>query len=629
MKNLILINARYCAVVFLILTSLGRFVSAETTNEQLMAFPNAVGQGALSTGGRGGDVYHVDNLFDYGDSDSPIAGSLRHGIESAVGPRTIVFNTSGAIELTRPLDIATSQLTIAGQTAPEGGITLYGYPTQIRDASDVVIRYLRFRTGDFNAMAMDSDRTPLPGQGNGREDLVGDQADALSILPNVNRIIVDHVSTSWSMDETLSISNGASTSGNWRNITVQNSIIGPSLHDSFHHKGPHGLGSLNQGDLSAAEEAAGTGGYTHYGNLWVHQNKRTPSFGGQQQLRPDQPEEERGAVNMNVVNSVVYNWGIDPANRVPFGGARVNFIGNYMIAGQNTEDPNRVMHELGEGKTFVYQQGNYLDANLDSQHDGISLDASPEATEFAFVDFEPGEVTSSNDSTPFNFADSVDSAVVSAPLAYDRVVAEVGASIFRDSVDQQIITELESRTGGFLNSQEQLRDDNGILPGIDDISSVQRPEYFDTDRDGIPNYFERAFGLDWLFTNDSGGYTINDTGYTNLEVYLHSLTVKEIGADLNLDGQIDENDWQQFQRRFGGDLLSHSISTVQGQILADTSMDGIYTEDDLIGFAAAYDEANGAGSFAQLSSVPEPSSRMIMLGCLVLAVSATRNSRNR
>ncbi|MCI0856672.1 MAG: hypothetical protein J4N98_08275, partial [Chloroflexi bacterium] len=146
------------------------------------AFPGALGFGALATGGRGGDVYHVTHFGDSG------AGSLRDAIQSASGPRTVVFEVGGTIELSRPLVINRSSLTIAGQTAP-GGIGTRGYPVNVSGVSDVVIRYMRFRTGDVNAEAVGD----KPARGNG--DLVGDAADALSIGGS-QRVIIDHVSAS-------------------------------------------------------------------------------------------------------------------------------------------------------------------------------------------------------------------------------------------------------------------------------------------------------------------------------------------------------------------------------------------------------------------------------------------------
>src|SRR3954471_18190471 len=69
------------------------------------AFPGAEGAGAYATGGRGGDVYHVTNLLDEDASGNAIAGSLKYGVKTALGPRTIVFDVSGTIELTSRLKV--------------------------------------------------------------------------------------------------------------------------------------------------------------------------------------------------------------------------------------------------------------------------------------------------------------------------------------------------------------------------------------------------------------------------------------------------------------------------------------------------------------------------------------------
>ncbi|KAL0563256.1 hypothetical protein V5O48_018819, partial [Marasmius crinis-equi] len=54
-----------------------------------LAFPGAEGYGKYARGGRGGKVVKVTTLADSG------AGSLREAVESATGPRTIVFDIGG------------------------------------------------------------------------------------------------------------------------------------------------------------------------------------------------------------------------------------------------------------------------------------------------------------------------------------------------------------------------------------------------------------------------------------------------------------------------------------------------------------------------------------------------------
>ena len=110
----------------------------------ILAFPGAEGYGRFARGGRGGDVYHVTNLNDSGP------GSFRDGIDSAKGPRTIVFEVSGTIELKSDLRIRTKGLTIAGQTAPGDGITFKDNKLGFSKASDIIVRYIRVRLGDKN-----------------------------------------------------------------------------------------------------------------------------------------------------------------------------------------------------------------------------------------------------------------------------------------------------------------------------------------------------------------------------------------------------------------------------------------------------------------------------------------------
>jgi hypothetical protein len=150
------------------------------------AFPGAEGFGRFAKGGRGGDVYHVTTLED----DGP--GSLRQGIRTATGPRTIVFDLSGTILLRSELEIDKSYLTLAGQTAPGDGITLRDQTVSLKNCHDVVIRYVRLRLGDKNKE---------PG---GYDTLTtNDIAD----------VILDHVSLSWAIDGTHDLRRG-------RNVTI-------------------------------------------------------------------------------------------------------------------------------------------------------------------------------------------------------------------------------------------------------------------------------------------------------------------------------------------------------------------------------------------------------------------------
>jgi hypothetical protein len=490
---------------------------AGAANGELAAFPGAVGQGAATVGGRGGDVYHVTNLEDYSRKrrEQPIEGSLRHGIESADGPRTIVFDVAGAIPLAGRLEIENERLTIAGQSSP-GGITLWGYPVEIDGAKDVVIRFVRVRCGEFNARPFQRDGAPpAAAEGRGNKDLDASSANAIDVGGGSERVILDHMSAAWGMDETCSVTHA-------RDITIQHSIIAESLNNSFHAKGPHGFGSLVRGEVTAADQAAGRGGYTLFGNLWAHHMQRSPSIGGQQHLRNGESESERRGADVNLINNVVYDWGQRPTHRSESGEIRINFVRNYHVNGA-AKSGAYVFYENNPAQSSVYQEGNFLDADQDADHDGRAID-TPERVAAAFQRFDEKDVLlSANSDAPFNFFASVAGEALPADEAYSRVVEFAGASLWRDAIDQRVIDSLVRRAGGIVNSPEEFRGTKGKIPGIDDLKTASRPVGFDTDHDGLPNDWESQRGLDPHDSADGQRSNLSSAGYTNLEVYLHEL----------------------------------------------------------------------------------------------------------
>jgi pectate lyase len=365
-------------------------LAAVCGSAQTLAFAGAEGFGAESKGGRGGDVYHVTNLNDSGP------GSLRMGIQSAAGPRTIVFDVSGTILLNSNLRINKSFLTLAGQTAPGDGITVSGFTAVVSNVTDVIIRYMRFRAGDVKCPAM--------------------QGDSLWVDKSKN-VIIDHVSATWSIDEALSVTES-------ENVTVQWSIIGESLNQSCHEKGEHGYGSLIR---------YGSGGVTFHHNLYVHNHSRNPRVGDE--------------IRLDFVNNILYNYGARGGDASYSGPAsegvtRINYVNNYAIAGPSTDASRRTrMFNGGSTNTQFYPSGNWIDGNVNGIRDGAEAAATAFINRFTRV------------SAPF---ERPQVATDTAVEAYRRVLASAGASLVRDPVDQRIVMDVEKETGKMINSQNDV-----------------------------------------------------------------------------------------------------------------------------------------------------------------------------
>ena len=224
-----------------------------------LAFPGAEGYGKYATGGRGGSVYHVTTLEDNGDDENPIEGSFRYGIKKATGPRTIVFDVAGIIDLKKRLTCSDEYVTIAGQTAPGNGIMLRGCPFGM--ASEGITRFLRMRPGhkETNGGTI-SDEDKVNG------------LDGMGMAGNDNAIM-DHCSISWTIDEAFS-------SRNAKSLTLQRTLISEALnvagHPNYSAGTAHGYAAtIGGGEMSATLKV---GSYHH--NLLAHCEGRNWSLSG-------------------------------------------------------------------------------------------------------------------------------------------------------------------------------------------------------------------------------------------------------------------------------------------------------------------------------------------------------------
>jgi pectate lyase len=428
---------------------------------QLPAFPSAEGGGMYSAGGRGGKVIFVSNLNDNGD------GSLRNAINST-GARTIIFEVSGTIELDSPLTIRNDSITIAGQTAPGDGICVKNYSLEVA-ANHVIIRFIRVRLGD-------EARYP---------------EDALTGVYGKNNILIDHCSVSWGIDEVMTFWNN-------ENLTVQWCIISESLNGSYHPKGSHGYGAIWGGKNA-----------TYHHNLIAHHSSRTPRFSG---------GTTTSSEGVDFINNVIYNWGYNGV----YGGEKgtLSIINNYYKPGPATKKNvrSRIVEPFDEKGTW------FIDGNF--------VEGSPDITKDNWNGGIQGEYANSIEIRKFDKPSLENIEIDTAEEAYIKVLKYAGAFLpTRDTIDERILYETKTGTATFSGKRYHLEHNisNDLITGIIDSQTEvggwpvlkTLPVTVDTDKDGMPDYWEIENGLDPNNPEDRNSFS--KSGYTFLEEYLNGL----------------------------------------------------------------------------------------------------------
>lgn len=483
----------------LLLTGLTTIISAAAM-AQAPAFPGAEGFGRYVTGGRGGTVYHVTNLNDSG------TGSLREALGKS-GKRTIVFDVSGTIKLKSDIKVSKGDVTVAGQTAPGDGITLANYTINM-SANNVIIRFIRSRRGN----AVD----------------INEGADAIWGRQRSN-IILDHCSFSWSIDEVASFYDN-------RNFTMQWCTIAEALNNAGHGKGAHGYGGI----------WGGKGASFHH-NLLIHLNNRVPRFNGARYAwsgydtskYPNTIQAER----VDFRNCVMYNWGSGGCYGGP-GGGYINMVNNYYKAGPGTKNKTRVTQvsksDSGNGgdnpfpdyTSRYYINGNYVTAagasaaNYDWK--GVVYDSGiPTVNGERCMNDNKNYYGEGAGYVKIKLDEPIDAGEVTthnAEIAYLKVMQYAGASLSRDSHDERYMSETQNGTAEYMGSVTKTKgiiDSQNDVGGWPTLNSGTAP--LDSDKDGMPNDWETANGLN-PNSNDANKYTIDPYKYyTNLEVYINSL----------------------------------------------------------------------------------------------------------
>ncbi|SHF74556.1 hypothetical protein SAMN05443549_101206 [Flavobacterium fluvii] len=461
------------------------------------AFPGAEGGGMYTFGGRGGNVYTVTSLEDRGP------GTLREACEKG-GARIIVFNVSGIIRIKTPLIIRAPYITIAGQTAPGDGICVAGESVWI-NTHDVVIRHMRFRRG---------------------ETFVGRRDDSIGGNP-VGNIIIDHVSATWGLDENMSMYRHMYNDGTGKpeekkgtvNITIQNSLFGEAL-DTYNHAFGSTLGGENCSFMR---------------NMWANNAGRNPSIGW------------NGIFNF--VNNVVFNW----YNRSTDGGdytANYNIINNFYKPGPvtNLKEPisYRILKpESGRSKLSYMVFGRaYVNGNVVNNNEKVTKDNWDGGIQ---IENKKGELMTYDEAKPYFDKMKSDkpfpmpwfNKILKAEEAYDFVLQNVGATLpIRDKVDERIVRTVKTGVPEYakgLEGKKYYQFEHRRLPAdsykqgiITDISQVGGyPEYkgkpyVDTDKDGMPDKWEKKHGLNPNDPSDAKG-DLNNDGYSNIEDYINGV----------------------------------------------------------------------------------------------------------
>ena len=524
---------------------------------QAPAFPGAEGHGRYVTGGRGGKVIHVTNLNDKG------TGSFRAAV-TGNSKKIIVFDVAGVIPLASDLTIG-ANTTILGQTAPSPGITLRYYT--VRPEDNCIIRFIRLRRG--------------------QEKDINDGADA-TWQRNKTGIIFDHCSFSWSIDEVASFYDN-------NNFTMQWCTVAESLTNPGHSKGAHGYGGIWGGKLAS---------FHH--NFVGHLMNRGPRFNGarygwtgytsNKDYDTYKWENPVQAENVDFRNCVMYN-----AQGTCYGGpggGQINIVNNYYKAGPSHSLKSKTLNGIKVSVSSGKERGSQdRITQVTVSSSGNSDKKHPEYYEMTSRYFISGNTTETTKGTvtknqdwkgvvydkgtyTYNgerysadkknfYGDAVAHQTIdgvscvkikmdnpaptgevtthSAAEAFSKVLAYGGASLYRDEIDARYMEEAKTGTAQYKGSITQSP---GIIDKVSDVNgytestfgTASRPADFDTDKDGIPDAWELANGLNPNDDSDALTYSLDGKGYyTNLEVYANSL-VEDIMKQGNADAEnkVDE-----------------------------------------------------------------------------------------
>lgn len=491
-------------------------ISEMQAQEKMLAFPGADGYGRFATGGRGGEVCYVTRTDDCSDNDL-VEGTLRWALRHDNGgrPRTILFAVPGTIYLTSKLKMQYPDVSILGQTAPGGGVTISGYPVYICK-NNVIIRHIRFRAGDIPS-----------------ESLTGLDVE------NCDNVIIDHCSITWSMEECL-------TAYDTDYTTIQWCIIGEALYNSKNSKGARAYAMQWGGEHS-----------TMHHTLVTNSMSRSPRFNGVRKVSATKGDHDQ-FVDSEFANNVMFNWGSN--NGGSYGGEyvtdakgynRVYMINNYWRPGPNATN----------SRYFTNPSTPYGDWYLSGNKYELSSKHAPKST--VWSDAELAKVNADNYYGTVNANASRGINITganaekyllkelpyalsgmtyeTADAAFQSVTTKAGASLPRyDEVDKRLLEEAAGTADprfkggtnalGIIDSPSDVKLSYADTYVVNGVIYNNMPRMFvegqdkymrDSDGDGMPDGYEDEAGLDK--NNPADGAATAANGYTNLENYMNGV----------------------------------------------------------------------------------------------------------
>ena len=465
-----------------------------------LAFPGAEGYGRYAIGGRGGVVYHVTSL-----AGTKEPGTLLYGLTEMTGPRYIVFDVSGIIELDFSSNFIKPYATIAGQTAPGKGICIKA--SNIGLGSDVICRHIRFKRG-------------LGVYGENTGNAMG--------MSGANHAIVDHCTAAWGTDETVS-GRGA------LNISFQYSVISEALgiagHKNYSDGTNHGYAATIDGRI---------GSWHH--NLLVNCNGRNWSMGG------GMDGQNRPIGGLDLFNNVVYNW----KNRTTDGNCHaVNFVNNYYKMGADTSHKVLFTQDFEGGINDEGIDQAYINGNIreEKNHSLVIQAYALDKKDNIF-----NARASNGGHLPTNYEYQLTeplfetyATIHSAKDAMKIVTSYAGATMpMRDEHHLRNIRETldgtwtykGSKSGikGEIDTEEDITE-HADGKGWEEYPEEHRAADFDTDQDGMPDWWEQLTGSNPATANQNDDP--DGDGWTLLEDYLDFMAHPYVVIPQNGEGSID------------------------------------------------------------------------------------------